>query len=342
MPRTNSPRVFPWIKSLSASGLVTNLVADKILIEGQTLGELLLDKISSKETIVSFLETAPLLTEAILVAPAFAIAIVVFPVIFSLLNFISWIVFRCVQKPLCKLIFKETFPKTKEEKKAQKEQQKNDKPFLVRVGKRLAGFGIGAVIGALIFGMVLTPVLGVLSVLPENSALNEVIDTMVAQEILDASTAQKIKDGISVRDGAILKSYRLTGLPLAGKLYLSSVSKFEYEGQKTNIPAEFDSVFSVVQLAVEGGLLKAALDTEHPGKIFILLSNQEFVDALIGEMFNSKLFCAAIPEVMAMAMEGVALSLNVPADKNAVYNNMMDDIAESVKNADIDYAGIKA
>jgi hypothetical protein len=59
-------------------------------------------------------------------------------------------------------------------------------------------------------------------------------------------------------------------------------------------------------------------------------------------MFNSRLFCAAIPEVMAIAMESVALSLNVPADKNAVYNNMMDDIAESVKNADVDYAGIKA
>jgi hypothetical protein len=111
---------------------------------------------------------------------------------------------------------------------------------------------------------------------------------------------------------------------------------------KTNIPAEFNSVFSVVQVAIEGGLLKAALDTENPGKIFTVLSNKEVVDELIGEMFNSRLFCAAIPEVMAIAMESVALSLNVPADKNAVYNNMMDDIAESVKNADVDYAGIKA
>ena len=321
------------------SAPITNLLADKILIEGQTLGELILNQLNSEETLVGFLESSPLLKEAILAAPAFAIGIVVFLVMFFLLSFISWIVFRCIQKPLRKAMFKESFPKNKQEKK---EMKKNRKPFLVRLGKRFAGLGIGAVTGALIFGMIIAPVLGVISLLPENSALNEVIDTMVDQEILDASTAQTIKDSIAIRDGAILKSYRLIGLSLAGKLYLSSVSQFEYDGLKTNIPAEFDSVFSVVQVAIDGGLLKAALDTEHPGKIFILLSNQEFVDALIGEMFNSKLFFAAIPEVMAMAMESVALSLNVPADKNAVYNNMMDDIAASVKDADINYEGIKA
>ena len=321
------------------SAPITNLLADKILIEGQTLGELVLNQLNSEEMLVGFLESSPLLKEAILAAPAFAIGIVVFPVMFFLLSFISWIVFRCIQKPLRRKMFKEQFPKNKQEKK---EMKKNRKPFLVRLGKRFAGLGIGAVTGALIFGMIIAPVLGVINLLPENSALNEVIDTMVDQEILDASTAQTIKDSIAIRDGAILKSYRLIGLSLAGKLYLSSVSQFEYDGLKTNIPAEFDSVFSVVQVAIDGGLLKAALDSGNTKAIFTVLSNQAFVDKLIGEMFNSKLFCAAIPEVMAMAMESVALSLNVPADKNAVYNNMMDDIAASVKDADINYEGIKA
>lgn len=321
------------------SAPITNLLADKILIEGQTLGELILNQLNSEEMLVGFLESSPLLKEAILAAPAFAIGIVVFPVVFFLLSFISWIVFRCIQKPLRKAMFKESFPKNKQEKK---EMKKNRKPFLVRLGKRFAGLGIGAVTGALIFGMIIAPVLGVINLLPENSALNEVIDTMVDQEILDASTAQTIKDSIAVRDGAILKSYRLIGLSLAGKLYLSSVSQFEYDGLKTNIPAEFDSVFSVVQVAIDGGLLKAALDSGNTKALFAVLSNQAFVDELIGEMFTSKLFCAAIPEVMAMAMESVALSLNVPADKNAVYNNMMDDIAASVKDADINYEGIKA
>ena len=322
-----------------ASAIATNLIADKLLIEGQTLGEIALEAVRSEEMLVGILETSPLFEQAVLVAPALAIAIAVFPVMFLILSFISWIIFLCIQKPLRKRMFKEKFPKDKQEKKELKKQRK---PFLVRLGKRFAGFGIGAVAGALIFGMLLTPVLGLISVLPENEALNEMIDTMVAQEILEASVAEQIKDGIVVRDEAILKSYRLMGLSLAGKLYLSSVSKMEYDGQKTNIPAEFDSVFSVVQVAVESGLLKAALDSENPTAIFSILSNREVVDALIGEMFNSKLFCAAIPEVMAMAMESVALSLNVPADKNAVYNNMMDNIATTVKEADIDYDGIKA
>ena len=322
-----------------AAALTTNLVADKLLIEGQTLGELILNELSSEEMLVGFLESAPLLKEAILVAPAFAMAIVIFPVMFLLLKFISWIVFCCIQKSLRKKMFKEQFPKNKQEKK---EMKKNKKPFLVRLGKRFAGFGIGAISGALIFGMIIAPVLGLISILPENSALNEVIDTMVEQDILDASTAQIIKDNISVRDEAILSSYRLIGLSLAGKLYLSSVSQFGYDGLKTNIPAEFDSIFSVVQVAIDGGLLKALLDSDDPQAIFTVLSNKEVVDALIGEMFNSKIFCAAIPEVMAMAMESVALQLNVPADKNAVYNNMMDDIAASVKDADVNYEGIKA
>lgn len=327
------------ILTFFVSAITTNLVAANLLIEGQTLGELVLGMLSEEEAVVAFLESAPLLKEAILVAPAFAMAIVIFPVVFFLLSFISWIVFRCIQKPLRKRMFKETFPKTKEEKK---EMKKNRKPFAVRMGKRFAGMGIGAVTGALIFGMILAPVLGLISVLPNNDSLYEVIDTMVDQDILDADTAQMIKNEIAVRDQALLKSYRLLGFGLTGKLYLSAVSRIEYEGQKTNIPAEFDSVFSVAQVAIEGGLLKAVLDTENPKAIFTVLSNQEFVDELIGEMFNSRLFCAAIPEVMALAMESVALSLSVPADKNAVYNNMMNDIAESVNDANIDYAGIKA
>ena len=322
-----------------ASAIVTNLIAEKLLIEGQTLGQLILNSISSEEMIVGFLESAPLLKEAILVAPAFGIAIVVFPVIFFLLSFISWIVFCCIQKPLRKKMFKEKFAKTRQEKK---ELKKERKPFLVRLGKRFAGLGIGAVTGALIFGMIIAPVLGLISVLPENSALNEVIDTMVEQDILDASTAQTIKDSIAIRDGAILKSYKLIGLSLAGRLYLSSVSTIEHDGLKTSIPAEFNSVFSVAQVAIEGGLLKAVLDSGNIKAITSVLSNQNFVNALISEMFNSKIFCAAIPEVMAMAMESVAISLNVPADKNAVYDNMMDNIASTVKNADIDYEGIKA
>jgi|GEM_PF-1685038 len=329
---------FAMVLTFVVSGFGTKLITEKVLIEGQTIGEFLLAQLSSQEMIVGFLESAPLFREAILVAPDFAIAFVLFPIAFLLISFLSWIVFKCIQKPLRKKMFKEQFPKTRKERKALKKQT----PFFVRVGRRFAGLGIGAITGALIFGMLFTPIFGIISILPENSALEDVIDTMVEQDLLDASTAQMIKDELAVRDGAIIKGYGYIGAALAGRLYLSAVSRFEYDGLKTNIPAEFDSVFSVAQVAIEGGLLKAVMNSQDMNGIFKVLADEEFVNELIGEMFKSQLFCAAIPEVMAMAMEGVALSLNVPANKEAVYDGMMDDIAATVKDADIDYAAIKA
>jgi len=59
-------------------------------------------------------------------------------------------------------------------------------------------------------------------------------------------------------------------------------------------------------------------------------------------LFQSKLLCSAIPEMMAFAMESVATTMNVPQSKEAVYNNMMDEIATAVKTADINYVAIKA
>ena len=88
---------------------ITNLIAENVLFEGQTLGEFLLKQIQSETMVVEILNAAPLLKEAVLVAPAFAISILVLPLVFFLCSFLSWIVFLCIQKPLRKAIFKETF-----------------------------------------------------------------------------------------------------------------------------------------------------------------------------------------------------------------------------------------
>lgn len=351
------------------SAPLTRLLADKILLEGQTLGEILLESVRSEEMIAGILDEAPLLEEAILVSPAFVMAILVFPIVFFLCSFISWIVFLCVKKPLSGAIFKETFEKRQKKKESmdamrmaqavshpeaivingaakavsdQASSRKAEPSFGVRFGKRMAGMGIGAVIGVLIFGMIFAPILGVFSVLPENSALNEAIDTMVAQKILESDLAETVKDELLVREGVLFKFYGVIGITFAGKTYLSAVSKIEADGLKTNLPAEFDAVFSVVQIAIDGGLLKAALHSEKQNELFIVLSNQSFVDELMQTMLKSKLFCSAVPKIAALAMESVATSLGVPADKNAVYDNMMDDIAVAVKDSDIDYELIKA
>lgn len=331
--------LFAVILTFFVSGLVTNVLADNIVIEGQTLGELLLDSAMSSDAMVAgILAAAPLLQEAILVAPAFAIGLVVFPVVFVLLSFLTWIVFLCVQKPLRKAIFKEAIPKDKAERKLLKEQEKKG----VRVGKRFAGMGIGVVTGVLVFGMLFSPLFAVLGMLPETSALNEAIDNLVEQEVLEADVAATIKSELKARDHFIVKTYKILGLTGASKLYLSSVSGFEHGGYKTNLPSELDSIFASAQILVDGGLLKAILASDDPNAIFTVLANKELVDELIGEMFKSQLLCSAIPEVMALAMESLAVTMKVPADKDAVYNNMMDDIAKAVQDADIDYAAIKA
>ena len=292
------------------SGLVTNALNEAVVIEGQTLGQMLLDSIMSNEVAARIFNASPLLQEAVLVLPAFAAAIVVFPVVFILLNFISWIVYCVIPKP----IFKR---------------------------KKLAGMGIGAVTGVLIFGMLFAPLFAVLNLLPENSALNEAIDSLVEQEVLEADVADIIKQELEARDKFVIKAYSLIGISAAGRLYLSNVSKFEYGSHKTNIPDELAPVFSAAQVMVDGGLLKALLDSENPNAVFTVLADKAVVSELIGEMFKSQLLCSAVPEILAMAMEGLAMSINVPADKEAVYNDMMDKIAEAIKNGNIDYDAIK-
>lgn len=324
--------VLAIILTFVIAGPVTTLVAESIVIEGQTLGEMILESVSSTEMIANILEAAPLMQEAILVAPAFVMAIVIFPVAFFLLSFVSWIVFLCVQKPLRKLIFKDSCKK-EDAKKA---------PLGVRVGKKFAGMGVGIVTGALIFGMIMAPIFGLLSVLPEKSAIDQVLDAMVEQGSLTQADADLIKGEYAVTDSALVKFYGFIGATPAGKAYLNSVSKIEADGQVTYLTDEFDSLLAVFQTAVEGGLMDALTNAENQDALYAALADKEFVNALMQDMFNSKLLRAAVPEVMAFAMESVARSLKVPENKEEVYNNMMDDIAEAVKNADVDYAAIKA
>ena len=293
------------------SGLVTNVMNENIVIEGQTLGEMLLQSIMENEISARFFEASPLLQEAVLTLPAFVIAVVIFPVVFILLNFISWIVYCVIPKP----IFKR---------------------------KKLAGLGIGAVTGVLIFGMLFAPLFAVINLLPDNNTLNDVVDTLVEQEVIEADVADIIKSELTAREGFVIKAYNIIGISGAGKLYLSSVSKFEHGAHKTDIPSELDPVFSAAQVLVEAGLIKAIGDTENPNAILSLFADKAMVSELIGKMFESQLLCSAVPEVLAFAMESLALSMKVPADKEAVYNDMMDQIAEAIKNGDIDYDAIRA
>ena len=78
------------------AGPITKLIAGSITVEGLTLGELLLKSLQGEGFLGTILESTPVLREVIQVLPAFAISIVVFPLVFLLLRFISWIVFLFV------------------------------------------------------------------------------------------------------------------------------------------------------------------------------------------------------------------------------------------------------
>ena len=129
--------VLAVIVAFIVAGPVTNAVVQNIQIDGMTLGQMLLNAVRDMEMVGDFVESAPLLQEAVLVMPAFVVAIAVFPVVFLLLSFVSWIVFLFVNKPLRKLIFKDDATVSAGKK----------------VANRFAGMGVGVVTDMLIFGI---------------------------------------------------------------------------------------------------------------------------------------------------------------------------------------------
>lgn len=323
--------VLAVILTFMIAGPVTTQLVENILIEGQTLGEMIIESLRSEEMVAGILDAAPLLQEAIMVAPALVVAIVVFPVVFSVLSFVSWIVFLFVKKPLQKLLFRES-----------QEDEEDGQKKAMSAGERFAGLGLGVVIGALIFAMIVTPVLGLFAILPQKDAMDEAMDAMVQQNILAASDAAVIQNAYAVTDSPLVNFYSAIGASSLGRAYLTSVTKIEADGYKSSLVDEFDSLMATAQTAMKGGLVNALLSPEDPNAIYPVLADKDFMDALLQDMFSSKLLRSAVPEVMAMAMESVAKGMNVPANKAAVYNNMMDDVAVAVKDANINFEAIRA
>lgn len=314
------------------AGPVTKLVAQSIKIDGLTLGEMLLESLLGMETVGEIIQAAPLMQEAVLTMPAFFIAIPVFPVVFCLLSFVSWIVFLFVQKPLRRLIFREGRKETEEKPAPSKG---------VRIGKRFAGMGIGVVAGVLTFAMLVAPLLGLFSILPDADAMNKTMDALVEQEMLTNADAETVEELYAVTDSGLVKAYSAVGVSAAGRAYLNSVSRIEAEGEKTCLGDEVDALLAVVQTAVEGGLVEALMNPEDEDALYVVLANPVFVNDLMQDMFQSRLLRSAAPELMSIAMKSVAQSMNVPT-KEVIYSSMMDSVALAVRNADIDYAGIEA
>lgn len=306
------------------AGPVADRIVQNIRLDGATLGETLLESMMGVEMLGRIIEAAPLMQEAILVAPTFVIAIPLLPLVFLVLKFISWILHLIIRKPLCKLFFGANGGK---------------KPGLI---KRVAGMGIGVVTGALIFAVLFASVFGLFSMLPDAEAAEQTMDAMVQQQMLTAEDADLVREIYAVTDCSLVKAHQTVGVSALGHKYLNSLSKIEADGQTTYLGDEFDSLMAVAQTAVEGGLVEALMNGEDQNALYAVLADTAFVNELMQNMFDSKLLRAAAPEVMAIALESVTQSMNLPISKEAIYTKMMDSVAQAVRQADIDYAGIAA
>ena len=313
------------------AGPVSTAIVQNVTIQGQPLGEMILNAVRQMEGAGPVLDSMPLLSQALLVAPAFALSIVMFPVVFYVLKFITWIIFLFVQKPLRKLIFKDSCDKEVE----------RQKPTGIRVAKRFGGLGVGIVTGILIFAMILTPVLGVFSSLPSSASIDRVLDAMVEQEMMSAANADMVRQIYGITDCTVVRLYGTVGFSAAGRGYLNSVSRIEAGGRVTSLAAELSVVLSTVQSMLESNVLNVLLNSQDPDAIFRLLQDKEALDTLVGTLFRSELLRAAVPEIVGSALGSMTEEL-WPANKAAVYETMMDEIAGAVQSAQIDYAAIKA
>jgi hypothetical protein len=112
--------------------------------------------------------------------------------------------------------------------------------------------GIGAVAGVLIFAMMLTPVLGLFSILPQAEAMDDMLDVMVSEEMLAPEYVDIIREAYSVTDSGLVNFYGAIGFQSLGKSYLGSVSRFEVDGQVTSLSAELDARMDALRDLVQG------------------------------------------------------------------------------------------
>lgn len=360
------------LMTLAVAAILTFLIAAPVtntLVDTFGLRDMLLSSLGSSE-LPAMLDSMPLLRGAIGAAPTFLVGIVVFPLIFWVLKFITWIVFLCIQRPLRRAIFKETFGKqpapvpapaeapAEETPMEETPVEAADAPLLeeksapVAVEKaaparpksrrRLAGMGVGIVTAVLIFAMLLTPILGLFSILPKADSIDILLDTLTEQDMLPTNTGETIMGIYGVTDNGLINFYGMIGFNSAGRAYLKAVSKFEAEGQTLFLSEELDALMRTAQGLLTSSDLLTSLDTQDPQALITLLSDKEALDNLLGSLFQSKMLAAAVPNLVSTAMESMASGMNVPANKEAVYNNMMDDVAQAVKDADINFAGTAA
>ena len=245
---------------------------------------------------------SPLLQAAAQTLPVFLLAMVTLPVVFLLLQFITWIIFMIVRDKLVVKIFKGGLE-----------------------GERLGGVGVGIVSGALCFGMLMAPGFALLDTLPSADAVDGAMTVLVEQDVFSNADAEMIVDAYSATDNVIVKLY--SGI---GRAYLRGASKFSAEGETICLMDELNTVTAAVETALEGGLSAVLAAEDDSDAIFALLGDQTLADALLSDLLRSRIVCGVLPAVAESSVKELALSMNVPADKAGA---IAVQVRDSLKNA---------
>ena len=296
---------------------VTTLITNSITVDGDTLGELLLDSINTDDAVEIYFDTVPLLKEMILVIPALAVGLVVFPLVFGLFSLVAWIACRFAQEPLRKLIFKEN--RTREEEKQLPKKQRMISIF--------SGMGVGIVTGMIVFGMLFTPLFGLCGMLPTADAVDDVVKTLKQQDVLSRSDAEAVQEAYGITDSAMVNFYGFVGGKATGKAYIDAATRIEVDGVTTSLGNELGNLLDISQVLLQSDLLK---DLEDPEALYDLLADEDTMEQLLQSLFQSETLRTSVPDVMAAVMKDIAWTMNIDED---VAEDLASDIRKATKKA---------
>lgn len=98
----------------------------------------------------------------------------------------------------------------------------------------------------------------------------------------------------------------------------------------TALQADFRTVAEIVSTLAENGVFSKLSDID---RLMSALSADGVVEGLVTELGKNESMKPLIPEITNMGMRALATSLGIPADVQAVYGDLMDEIAEAVNYA---------
>lgn len=96
------------------------------------------------------------------------------------------------------------------------------------------------------------------------------------------------------------------------------------------LQADFRTVAEIVSTLAENGVFSKLSDAD---RLMSALSADGVVEGLVTELGKNESMKPLIPEITNMGMRALATSLGIPADVEAVYGDLMDEIAEAVNYA---------